>query len=656
MPQPILSIAYFSGTVTGVSGAFASSEITGECFWSITASASTPSRPDIASGAGSLINGSFSRNTSPEQQISGIFSLSPVTVDTPLYFHIYQSHDDGDSLAITEPFIQDYSVTANNLIVTTDSLGLNLSVNFDYDIGLGSNSAAFYFVIDEPDKIDNAWADAVRLGLNEGYGTAIYASGDLAPGAGTSFSVSAHDLAGIQSALTEGVTYGIGIAASDARSIQNFTQPTTPVLTTTFVASFASAVTAAVDSVNNSNPVLDGLTSVPFTYSGFSGEVTSARLLDSFGGAHTLVNFISAAGVGVFDAQDVVSIVNSASTAGVAFTAANNVLTFELTDGTDTATIEIIYNPSTGYAVTEHIASVNTGLGSWFEGFTGSVAEFDQTFYPTPGNTQVADDGIIQTDLVSGSIIAGASYDQTVNQWLLHSVQVVDDSISGSLGLTLDLNTVSVSARQVLVGAVSVTLQRTVVTISATNTARITSSASIVLDEVTLSVTGQVTTPLNISGEISQQLQSNVASIQGFTDPIQSQLTEIIEQLHIWLPENNRLTDPQMEMLARPILLTIGIELTFRPEVTYRCLEAVARLNKSKAITSYGLSKEKVDRVEYHYSNSGKTPADLWDDYIKGLPELGILIGYRRPPRVGIRVSPGTPINIPTSWRSQSLF
>lgn len=452
MPQPTIAISYFGGTVAGASGAFSSSEIEGNCFWSITVGAATPDNLDIASGTDSLLNNSFPKDGNSEQQIAGIFGLTVVAVDTPLFFHMYQSHDDGDSVAITQAFSQEFSVTANTLIVSTDATGLNLSVNFNRDIGAGAFDPQFYFVIHTPALMDGAWADAIRNGRNKDYGPPLYASGALVPGPGLSFSLSAHDLAGIQAVLTEGVTYGIGVTASDARSIQHFVQPTNPVLTTTFVASFAAVATAAVGSVNGGDPINDGAVGIPFTYSGFSGDVISAQLLDSFGGTYQLANFVAGAGVGVVDGQDVVAIINSASADGVAFTAANNSLTFELTDGTDTATIPVIYNPAAGYAVTEHVAPVRTDLGSWFNGFTGTVLDFDQTYYPTLGNYIVYPDGEHEHDLISGSIVDGASYDQDVNRWIKHSPQIFNNSLPadtvipvitlvGNDPITIDQNT-----------------------------------------------------------------------------------------------------------------------------------------------------------------------------------------------------------------------
>lgn len=446
MPQPTLSISYFSGTVTGVSGAFASSEINGTCFWSITVGASTPDRPDVASGAGSLIFGNFPRDGNAEQQISGIFTLPPVTVDTPLYFHLYQTHDDGDSAVITEAFSQDYSVTADTLVVSTDANGLNLDVNFDYDIGIGSNSPSFYFVIAAVEDIDNAWADAVRLGLNEGYGPPLYASGDLAPGPGSSFSLSGHDLVGIQAALTEGVTYGIGIAASDARSIQNFIQPTKPVLTTTFVASFAPTG-PTIDSVNDGLDVVGpsgAYARIYFEFSGFASDPTSARIYDSLGGTYDLTGFsIESASRGRLNwlqmnlrlEQQAYRIARE----GIAFTAPNNAVTFELTNGTETASLVVNYLPTAGRGVVELITPLDFGPGSIVDEFTDTILDFDQVYYPSDIAT-VTSDGILAADTPEGSTVYLAVYDQTDNFWKPHAISFPSSlpASFGGFGPTVD--------------------------------------------------------------------------------------------------------------------------------------------------------------------------------------------------------------------------
>lgn len=681
MPVAIISFDGVDCDLHRVSGHVISDDLTGDYFWSITDSATTPNHADILSGVGALASGTFPKSLDARQFFSGLANLETVKAPTTRYMHVYQTTIEGDSIAVTQSFAQEQTIEATDLVVSVGAGGLNLSCNFTADVSLGNGVFKFYVIISPSSLMTNLYGDGIRAGADDSYGPALYFSQEFYPAGGTSLTLTDFDQANVLAVLGDGETYTASISFSDARGDTYFGLPHHPTLTQEFVVNLAAS-SATVDSVNAGSPILDGATAIPFTYSNFSTEPTSARFLDSFGGTHTLSNYIASVGVGAFDGPDVVAIINSVSANGVGFTAPNNQLTLELTNGADTATIPIIYNPAAGYAVTEHAAPVRTDLGSWFNGFTGTVLDFDQTYYPTAGNYVVSPDGEHEHDLPSGSIVDGASYDQDVNQWLKHSPQIVAQGalqITGTLSASLDgvslasvgtiggvvLGTLAVSLENISVSVEASTLVQGTMVIDLDDTNSQAQASTLV--QGTMAITLANTTPQiqasaieqivqQITGTLSLQLQSNRVSILGFTDAIQSQLLEVVEQLHIWLPENNRLTAPQMSVLVRPILLSVGIGLTFRPEVTYKCLEAVARLNKSKAITSYGLSKEKVDRVEYHYSNSGKTPADLWDEYLRGLPEIGALIGYRKPSSIGIRVSPGVPINTPTSWRARSLF
>jgi hypothetical protein len=109
-----------------------------------------------------------------------------------------------------------------------------------------------------------------------------------------------------------------------------------------------------------------------------------------------------------------------------------------------------------------------------------------------------------------------------------------------------------------------------------------------------------------------------------------------ITQMHTWLPDNNVLSNDQMEAILIPLFDSLGAENY--PEILCKALERAALANKAKATTSYGLTKEKVYNAEYMYSTGGKSPAELWDDYIRSLSEICPIFGYNKPVSLGIRV------------------
>ena len=112
---------------------------------------------------------------------------------------------------------------------------------------------------------------------------------------------------------------------------------------------------ATVTSVNEGSQVPDGATGIAFTYSGFASEPTSAKIVDDFGGEHALTSFSAAGGNGTVDWQDVSGLISN--TAGCALTSAVNSVEFQLTDGTETAAIDVVYRSKTGEALISHAVS-----------------------------------------------------------------------------------------------------------------------------------------------------------------------------------------------------------------------------------------------------------------------------------------------------------
>ncbi len=159
----------------------------------------------------------------------------------------------------------------------------------------------------------------------------------------------------------------------------------------------------------------------------------------------------------------------------------------------------------------------------------------------------------------------------------------------------------------------------------------------------TITISGLISQPITISS-LSIIESSNVQA-NCIIGEVGSLITAVVNQMNIWLPPENILDEPQLESLVVPIFRKLGMTPDRIPEALCKSLEAAALLNKAKATTSYGLSKEKIDRVEYHYSTNAKSPSDLWDDYIKTLPQICPLFGYEKRISPGIIVNPGRSIS-----------
>jgi hypothetical protein len=113
-----------------------------------------------------------------------------------------------------------------------------------------------------------------------------------------------------------------------------------------------------------------------------------------------------------FDLPDVTSITEP--TLGLPFSSAAYQNQIEVTDGTDTASINITRNPKSGYTVVETVSAVDT-VGSIFETRVGGApADGSQIYYPTADSTTITASGIITTD--STGFVAFV-WDVTSKEW-----------------------------------------------------------------------------------------------------------------------------------------------------------------------------------------------------------------------------------------------
>jgi hypothetical protein len=169
----------------------------------------------------------------------------------------------------------------------------------------------------------------------------------------------------------------------------------------------------SITSVDGDNTVTDGQQSVPVIVTGFTGDVTSASLRV---GANT-IPLTGLAGTGdnyTVNFPDVAAF--TVDTAGLPFSSGAYQNEVVVTDGTDTAAINITREPKAGYTVVETI-SATAVKGSIFESRVGG-APFDgsQIYYSTAGNTTISATGIITTDLTT---LTAHVWDVTSGNWEL---------------------------------------------------------------------------------------------------------------------------------------------------------------------------------------------------------------------------------------------
>jgi hypothetical protein len=175
----------------------------------------------------------------------------------------------------------------------------------------------------------------------------------------------------------------------------------------------APAPAQSITSVDGDNTVTDGQQTVPVVVTGFTGDVTSASLRV---GANT-IPLTGLAGTGdnyTVNFPDVAAF--TVDTAGLPFSSGAYQNEVVVTDGTDTAAINITREPKAGYTVVETI-SATAVKGSIFESRVGG-APFDgsQIYYSTAGNTTISATGIITTDLTT---LTAHVWDVTSGNWEL---------------------------------------------------------------------------------------------------------------------------------------------------------------------------------------------------------------------------------------------
>lgn len=146
---------------------------------------------------------------------------------------------------------------------------------------------------------------------------------------------------------------------------------------------FKSVVTATVDDINTDETILDAEQNVTFTTFGFTGEITTFKLVS--GSAETsFTGVTSTSGAGDADAPDVSAY--SGDTVGSPFshdssgTSLSKTVLATLGDGTDTATLEVTYKPQAGDECVK-ILSASQAVGSLFEDFSAAPTDLSQVLF-----------------------------------------------------------------------------------------------------------------------------------------------------------------------------------------------------------------------------------------------------------------------------------
>ncbi len=296
----------------------------------------------------------------------------------------------------------------------------------------------------------------------------------------------------------------------------------------------------------------------------------------------------------------------------------------EVLDATTLSALGTLGNVLNGILseVTEDVAVTSTGL----VGLSGSATN------SLDGASSIAAGGLEVSGTVSEALedtVSTSSAEARVIATLSSTLANMSSSGDGTVASIL--------------GSVSTTLEEVALVGTGTQVQNITGSLVETLGNVSLAATGAYAE--NITATLSVTFADISTTTLGDAG-VAELILEIVARMHLWLPENNVLTDLQMQNIVSLIITTVGSAESDEPEILCKALRAAAQLNKAKAATSYGLTKEKVDRAEYTFATGGKSPKDLWQDYIDSLADICPLFGYTgAPSSVGIKVNSGPTID-----------
>lgn len=117
---------------------------------------------------------------------------------------------------------------------------------------------------------------------------------------------------------------------------------------------------------------------------------------------------------------------------------------------------------------------------------------------------------------------------------------------------------------------------------------------------------------------------------------------KLYEDIAVWLPESNVLTEAQMEVIVEFVITQVGDDESKYAEVLCLSLKALGTANMARvAATTDGLKREKAGGEEYEYATDGSAHLG-WKAFVDSLKDICPLFGY-----YGLRSSAG--IKITTS-------
>ena len=161
----------------------------------------------------------------------------------------------------------------------------------------------------------------------------------------------------------------------------------------------AGVLASAEPSITSiTSPIIDGSSGNSIAVSSFPADLVSITLRchEFSSGVASLVGTGDNYTFGLFDVTSL-----TVDTVGVPFTSANFPLTAEPSDGTNTATTDVVLNPKSGWQRTDFATTLNMAEGSAFHGSSGMQAQSTAVSIASPAQITIAGHGFIDQQKVT---------------------------------------------------------------------------------------------------------------------------------------------------------------------------------------------------------------------------------------------------------------
>jgi len=182
---------------------------------------------------------------------------------------------------------------------------------------------------------------------------------------------------------------------------------------------FNIGVAFSITDVDTDNILVDGQTGFSIATAGFANDITTVNL--KVGTDRVALTNLSGTGDSyTADLMDVTAL--TSDTVGLPFSSATYQNEIEVTDGTDTAVINITRNPKAGWEVVETLNAVVTEGSGAETRPEGAPSDLSQIYYPTAQNTAFAPTFIVTSD---ADIVEGKLWDVDTSTWEAFTITFV---------------------------------------------------------------------------------------------------------------------------------------------------------------------------------------------------------------------------------------